>query len=61
MSEKKRTIVTTIETHELWIIRKALPEPAAPILLPTEKPQLPAASRLRELNNSPETNEESEL
>jgi len=26
MSDKKRTTVTTIETHEVWIIRKAVPE-----------------------------------
>jgi hypothetical protein len=26
MSEKKRTTVTTIETHEVWIIRRAGPE-----------------------------------
>ena len=26
MSDKKRTTVTTIETHEIWIIRKARPE-----------------------------------
>lgn len=26
MSEKKRTTVTTIETHEVWIVRKVNPE-----------------------------------
>jgi hypothetical protein len=26
MSDKKRTTVTTIETHEIWIIRRAVPE-----------------------------------
>ena len=26
MSHEKRRIVTTIETHEVWIIRKASPE-----------------------------------
>ena len=26
MSEKKRTTVTTIETHEVWIIRRPVPE-----------------------------------
>lgn len=28
MSDKKRTTVTTIETHEVWIIRRVVPEPA---------------------------------
>ena len=26
MSEKKRMIVTTIETHEVWIIKRTRPE-----------------------------------
>jgi hypothetical protein len=28
MSDKKRTTVTTIETHEVWIIRSVAPEAA---------------------------------
>lgn len=28
MSDKKRTTVTTIETREVWIIRRAVPEPS---------------------------------
>lgn len=40
MSEKKRTTVTTIETHEVWIIRKAVPSglgvgELAPVLAPS--------------------------
>ena len=60
MTEKKRTTVTTIETRETWIITRAVPEPAAATLLPAEISQLSDASPLRELNNSPETNEEDE-
>ncbi len=62
MSEKKRTTVTTIETHEVWIIRKAVPEPAdeAGTLIPTEITPSPAISSSSELNNRSETNEEEE-
>jgi hypothetical protein len=62
MREKKRITVTTIETREVWIIRKAVPEPAdeAATLIPNEITQLPAVSSPSELNNSSETNEEEE-
>ena len=61
MSEKKRTTVTTIETHEVWIIRKA-PETAdeTVLLMPTEITLLPEVSTSSELKNSSETNEEEE-
>jgi hypothetical protein len=35
MSEKKRTTVITIETHEVWIIRRPVPE------LPDERVTIP--------------------
>jgi hypothetical protein len=62
MSEKKRTTVTTIEKHEVWIIRKAVPQPSdeAGMLIPTAIAELPAVPSLSELNNSSETNEEEE-
>lgn len=62
MSEKKRTTVTTIETHEVWIISKAAPEPAdkAGTLIPAEVTPLPAVSTSSELNNDSETNQEEE-
>jgi hypothetical protein len=62
MSEKKRMTVTTIETREVWIISKVVPEPAneASTLTPNEITQLPAVSSPSELNNSSETNEEAE-
>ena len=28
MNYKKRKTVTTIETHEVWVIRRAVPDPA---------------------------------
>ena len=62
MSAKKRTTVTTIETHEVWIIRRAVPDNSddAAMLLPTEIVQLPPVSTLSELNNSSQTIEEEE-
>ena len=62
MSEKKRTTVTTIETHEVWIIRKAVPEHSdqGATLLPTEIAQLPAVSSSSELNNRSKTKEDEE-
>lgn len=43
MSDKKRTTVTTIETHEVWIIRKAAPELSeqAVTITPAETAQPP--------------------
>ena len=61
MSEKKRTTVTTIETHEVWIIRRAGPELAVEALTITtlETPQPDAAiSPSSEVNNSSETSKE---
>ena len=61
MSKTKRTTVTTIETHEIWIIRNVVPEQSdeAATLLPTEIVQLPV-STLSELNNNSHTIEEEE-
>lgn len=57
MSDKKRTTVTTIETREVWIIRRAVPEPPEVevftpdgIVVPVQIPPL------RELNDGMETN-----
>jgi hypothetical protein len=59
MSEKKRTTVTTIETHEVWFIRKVVPERSeVEVLIPDELATPPQVSPLRELNNSAETNHE---
>ena len=62
MSEKKRTTVTTIETHEVWVVRTAVPEPAdeAGMLMPTELTPVPAISSSSELSNLSKTNEEEE-
>lgn len=60
MSEKKRTTVTTIETHEVWIVRKRLSDASEIELLtpdPIGTPQ-PIPS-LRELHDVIETNEPS--
>jgi hypothetical protein len=60
MSDKKRTTVTTIETHEVWIIRRIATEPnQEAVTLPTQEigPQ-PAIPPLGESNNT--TNEEGE-
>jgi hypothetical protein len=56
MTEKKRTTVTTIETHEVWIIRK--PEPALSevgVVTPNETEGLESVSPLTEANNGLET------
>jgi hypothetical protein len=62
MSEKKRTTVTTIETHEVWVVRTAVPEPAdeAGMLMPTELTPAPAVSSSSELNHFSRINEEEE-
>jgi hypothetical protein len=53
MSEKKRT--TVIETHEVWIIRRAVPEPfdEAMTLTPQEICPERATPPLGESNNTP--------
>lgn len=61
MSEKKRTTVTTIETHEVWIIRKVVPElPDEPVTITTFDTVQPDAAILpsTELTNGSETSEE---
>lgn len=59
MSDKKRRTVTTIETHEVWIVRKVVPGVAdeAETLVPLEIPQT-AASPLSEVNDSSQTIED---
>lgn len=55
MSDKKRTTVKTIETHEVWIIRKAVPErpdkDRAAMLSLLDKAQTHAVSTLDEGND----------
>lgn len=47
MSEKKRTTVTTIETHEVWIIRKPAAElPDERVTITTLETAQPAESVL---------------
>jgi hypothetical protein len=56
MREKKRTTVTTIETHEVWIIRK--PESSlseVDVLTHDESEDLEPASPLTEANNGVQT------
>jgi hypothetical protein len=54
--------VTTIETHEVWIIRRSQPEPPdeAGVLTPEEIAQPATVSPLSEGANSSETDEEEE-
>jgi hypothetical protein len=56
---KKRRTVTTIETHEVWIVRRIVPGIAdeAQTLIPVEIPQT-EASPLSENNHSEETKQE---
>ena len=56
MSVKKRT-VTTIETHEVWIIRKAVPEISEEVEMPTPRDiaQTEAVSQSNEADNGSET------
>lgn len=59
MSDKKRTTVTTIETHEIWIIRRVVPELSeVEALTPDEIVQQAPVSRLIEPNNDSETSQE---
>lgn len=59
MSDKKRTTATTIETHEVWIVRKVVPE-LSEVEGPTpgEMVQPAPVSRLIEANSDSETSEE---
>ena len=62
MSDKKRRTVTTIETQEVWIVRKVVSGVAdqAEALIPLEIPQSAAVSSLNGLNESEETKQEDE-
>jgi hypothetical protein len=57
--DKKRRTVTTIETHEVWIVRKVVPgvPDDAERLVPLEIPQT-AASPFSEVNDSSQTIED---
>ena len=59
IGDKKRRTVTTIETHEVWIVRKVVPGVAdeAQTLVPLQIPQT-AASPLSENNESSQTIED---
>jgi len=62
MSDKKRTTVTTIETQEIWIIRRAVPEfLEVDLLTPEEMTQASPVIPLNEANSDSETSEEEEL
>lgn len=63
MSHKKRTTVTTIETHEVWIIRRPASDVAdeAEAIKPLEIAQRNTVSPLTKLNNRSETEEEDGL
>ena len=60
MNGKKRRTVTTIETHEVWIVRKVRLGIAdeAETLAPLEIPQTAAVSPLNEVNYSYQTSED---
>lgn len=55
MSDKKRTTVTTIDTHEVWVIRRAVPEPSDEdaTIMPAEIARPAAISPLEQENNTP--------
>ena len=59
IGDKTRRTVTTIETHEVWIVRKVVPGVAdeAETLVPLEIPQT-EASPLSENNQGEETKQE---
>jgi hypothetical protein len=59
IGEKKRRTVTTIETHEVWIVRRIVPgvTDEAQTLVPLEIPQT-AASPFSEVNDSSQTIED---
>lgn len=50
MTDKKRTTVTTIETHEVWIVRKGALEPVE-----ETEPQLAIPTLAEDNPPSPET------
>ena len=56
IGDKKRRTVTTIETHEVWIVRRIVPGVAdeAQTLVPLEIPET-AASPSSEINHRGET------
>jgi hypothetical protein len=56
IGEKKRRTVTTIETLEVWIVRKVMPgvPDEAETLVPSEIPRT-AASSLSEVNETSQT------
>ena len=60
MNDKKGRTVTTIETHEVWIVRKVVPGVAdeAETPVPLELPQTAALSPLSEVNDSSQTTED---
>lgn len=58
MSDKKRTTVTTIETHEIWIIRRAVPELAQVEATDAITVTTPVSPSDDGDNSSLETNEE---
>ena len=62
MTDKKRKTVTTIETHEVWIIRKLVPEPADAqgMHSPPREIQAETVSTLSEANNDSEASDDEE-
>jgi hypothetical protein len=64
MSEKKRTTVTTIETHEVWIIRRVMPdpqdEPETINLVQIKPPDAAMSPPSSEFDGASETSEEQE-
>ena len=60
MSEKKRTTVTTIETHEVWIISRPVPElQDEPVTITTLETEPQAVSLSTEPANGSETKQQS--
>jgi len=55
MTEKKRTTVTTIETHEVWIVRR--PEPDLSEITDDTAADLAPVSPLTKTSNGSETGE----
>jgi hypothetical protein len=59
MTDKKRKTITTIETHEVWILRKLVPEPADAqgMHSPTRDIQAETVSTLSTANNDSEASD----